>query len=218
MEPQIIYLIEHGSYLIILLYLLGAGLGLPLPEDIALITIGVLLERGIMTIGPATVLVVVGVLGGDISIFLMARRWGPLAYQHRVISRILPPERREYLENLFERYGGRVIFVARQLAGIRAPVFAMAGIHRMRVRSFIIWDSLALLVSGPLWVGLGFFFSNRLDEALRDVHLAKKYGLMGLSALLVLGLGYWLFKRKVLPPSVKEKQLKQSTDISNEQP
>jgi len=57
-----------------------------------------------------------------------------------------------------------------------------------------------------------------LDEALRDVHLAKKYGLMGLSALLVLGLGYWLFKRKVLPPSVKEKQLKQSTDISNEQP
>ncbi|MDH4225917.1 MAG: DedA family protein, partial [Deltaproteobacteria bacterium] len=214
MEPQIIYLIEHGSYLIILLYLLGAGLGLPLPEDIALITIGVLLERGIMTIGPATVLVVVGVLGGDISIFLMARRWGPLAYQHRVISRILPPERREYLENLFERYGGRVIFVARQLAGIRAPVFAMAGIHRMRVRSFIIWDSLALLVSGPLWVGLGFFFSNRLDEALRDVHLAKKYGLMGLSALLVLGLGYWLFKRKVLPPSVKEKQLKQSTDIS----
>ena len=58
-----------------------------------------------------------------------------------------------------ERHGAAVIFMARHVAGVRAAVFAVAGIHGMRLPRFVLWDALGACISVPLMTSLGFMAS-----------------------------------------------------------
>ncbi len=68
--------IQHFSYLELFAVLALCGLGLPVPEDVALLAGGFLVHRGI-TAYPATIAVaLVGVVAGDNLLFLIGRRFG----------------------------------------------------------------------------------------------------------------------------------------------
>lgn len=160
----------QSSILLCFLWLLVGGLGLPLPEDAAVITTGVMIERGLVDPVLAFAVLFLGVLGGDAGLFFLARRLGPAAYKHKLVARALPPDRRERIEASYRRHGGRLVFFARHVAGLRGAVFAMAGIHRMDPKRFLLWDALAACISIPFSVGLGYFGSKhvanmRADEA-----------------------------------------------------
>ncbi|MBI3993479.1 MAG: DedA family protein [Candidatus Lambdaproteobacteria bacterium] len=189
------FLIENGSYALMLAFLLAAGLGLPLPEDIVLLAAGALVHREVTLLLPTVVVCVVGVIAGDLTIFLVARRLGARALEHRYYARLLPPHRRVRLERLLERHGGKYIFVARHLAGLRAGCFALAGMHRMPLRVFLFWDALALAFSGSAIMGLGYYFANHLEMALRYVARAQ-HTVLAVVALLVLAyIGMRLVRR-----------------------
>ena len=196
-NTELQWLLDNGSYLVLFVYLLAAGMGFPIPEDIAMIAGGILLHRQVVEPIPLVVVLVAGVLIGDMIIFTTARRWGPTAADHPFIARFLTPKRRHKLEKLFDRYGGFVVFMARQVAGIRAPIFALAGIHQMKPRLFLLWDSLALLVSAPLWVGLGYLFSGQLDEIMADLHQARLRIIIGVVILLVIMLAFHRISKKL---------------------
>lgn len=163
------WVLEHASYGLMLVLLLAGGLGLPIPEDVILIAAGALVHRGIT--GPVGTALACGggVLGGDLLIFLIARHLGVRALERAPFRHMLPPERRRRLEGLFERWGGGIVFAARHVAGIRAPVFALAGMHGMHVLTFLLWDAAGLMISAPLMIGLGYLFSDRLAVATHDV-------------------------------------------------
>lgn len=186
----------QGSMLMVLAWLVIGGLGLPLPEDVALLATGVLIERE--AIGPvlAVTLVMIAVLGGDAMLFFLARRLGPAAYDRRAIRRVLPPARRARIEQAYTRYGGRLVFLARHVAGLRAAVFAMAGIHGMRPRRFLLWDAAAACVSIPFVVGLGYFGARHIDRVRAGVATAQHYILLAVG-LGVLGFLAWRHVRKL---------------------
>jgi membrane protein DedA with SNARE-associated domain len=189
------HLLESGSYLLMFVTLLAAGVGIPIPEDIVLIAGGALIHRAVTTPIGTGVVLALGVVIGDLTIFFTGRTLGHAVFRHPRLARLLPPSRLAYLEQKFERYGGRIVFVARHVVGLRAPTFLLAGVHRMSVWRFLIWDGLAFCISGPFFVGVGYFFSDRLDEALRDVAAAKRYALLAV-ALIVLGFAvHWGVKR-----------------------
>ena len=188
-------LIDNGSYALMLAALLAAGLGLPLPEDIVLLAAGALVHREVTLLLPTVLVCVAGVIGGDLIIFLIARRLGARALEHRYYARLLPPHRRARLEGLLERHGGKYIFVARHLAGLRAGCFAVAGMHRMPLRVFLFWDTLALAFSGSAIMGLGYYFADHLEMALRFVARAQ-HTLLAVVALLALAyIGFRLARR-----------------------
>ena len=60
------------------------SLGLPLPEDAALLAAGVLVQRGAVHPLVAVAVVMIGVLGGDALLFFGGRRLGPAAYQRKL--------------------------------------------------------------------------------------------------------------------------------------
>jgi membrane protein DedA with SNARE-associated domain len=171
-------------------WLLVGGLGVPLPEDAAILAAGVLVERGSVNALLALGLVVVGVLLGDSILFFAARRLGPRAYDRKFIQRVLPPERRAKIESAYQRYGGRLVFFARHVAGLRAAVFAMAGIHGMRPRRFLLWDAAAACISIPFVMGLGYFGSKHLDKMRAGIAEVHHYILL-IVAVLVLGFITW---------------------------
>lgn len=176
-----------GSLGLVVAWLVIGGLGLPLPEDAALLAAGALPLHGGMPLPAIVAIVMVAVLGGDLALFLLARRLGPAAFQRRTFRRLLPPERRAKVEAAFARHGGKVVFFARHIVGIRAATFALAGIHGMSLRRFLWWDTVAACLSVPLVVGVGYLGAHHLPH-LRDGVTAARHVLLG--AVLAIAAGY----------------------------
>ena len=64
----------------------------------------------------------------------------------------------------FEQYGNRVLFVARFLPGLRAPIYMVAGItRRVSFIRFLLLDFFAAIISVPIWVYLGDLGASNLD-------------------------------------------------------
>ena len=56
------------------------------------------------------------------------------------------------------------------MAGVRPAVFAVAGMHGMKLSRFLFWDALGACITVPLMITLGFIASQHVDKVLRGVH------------------------------------------------
>jgi membrane protein DedA with SNARE-associated domain len=156
--------LQHGSLVFVFAWLAVGGLGAPLPEDVALLAAGALIEQGAADPIVTLVVVMIAVLGGDAVLFFGARKLGATALRRRPFARLLPDERRAKLERAFHQHGALVVFVARNLAGVRAAAFAMAGISGMSPRKFLTCDAAAATVGVPIMLWLGYKASQHADD------------------------------------------------------
>src|ERR1700712_73985 len=106
------FLLDHGIQVIVLALII-AGLGLPIPEDIMLLAAGVLVSRGEVSYVGALAACAFGVMVGDTMIFSIAKRLGPSALERRPLNLLITPQRREKIEHMFGRYGNVIVFMAR---------------------------------------------------------------------------------------------------------
>lgn len=183
------FFIEHGSYALMIGWLVAAGLGMPLPEDVAMIAGAVLAQRGLTDLGLTVAALAFGVFVGDSTLYFLARRLGPSIYKWKPIARVLPEKRREWIEAKIAKHGGLVVFFARHVAGFRGPTFAMAAIHGISYPRFILWDMLALAISLPVWMGLGWVFATSLDDLEAHQGQAQAGVFVAIAALLVVVIG-----------------------------
>lgn len=187
-----------GLFLLLLL----CGLGLPLPEDVVLITTGLLAGHLGKSWVLASAVMYVGVIAGDSIVFQIGRRVGMRVLSFRWTQRIFPEHKRHLVEKLFARYGNFVFFVARFLPGLRAWIFCIAGAMRASYWRFLLFDGLAALISVPAWVWFGHFlwarFGDDIDRLFGEVARAHSYTLwLTLPLALLLGLGVWRLWRRV---------------------
>jgi membrane protein DedA with SNARE-associated domain len=180
MERLLVYLTNLSSnvaYLIIFGILLACGIGLPLPEDIPLIATGYLIWDGTMNWAPAMAVTIAGVLVGDTLLFYLGRKVGKRILRQHKFQTVFPPHRVRRAGAYFRKYGDKLIFFARFVAGLRAVVFFMAGSLKVRYSRFLLLDGLAALISVPAWVvlgyGLGHFFGDQISEILKRVKEVK---------------------------------------------
>jgi membrane protein DedA with SNARE-associated domain len=185
-------LLSHGSIYLIVLALVVAGLGVPIPEDIMLLAAGVLVHRGEVSYVEALAFCALGVFVGDTFIFLLARRLGPEALQRRPFIWLITPKRQEKIEEMFARYGNVIVFMARHMAGLRAPTFAMAGMHGMQLSRFWLWDGLGLCVSAPVVIGIGYWLADNLDKARA---LLGRFETIVIAVLLLAVAAFFLWRR-----------------------
>lgn len=83
---------------------------------------------------------------------------------------------------LFERYGGRVVFLGRFVSILRTYAAFLAGVNHMRWRQFLIWNG----VGGALWATAWTTAAYLLGTRLSGLSGAVQVGLLaaaGLSAL-----------------------------------
>lgn len=185
-------LVANGSIALVVLALIVAGLGVPIPEDIMLLAAGVLVQRGEVSYLGALGACAFGVAVGDTTIFLIARRLGPAALQRRPLKWLITPARHARIEELFARHGNVIVFMGRHMAGLRAPIFAMAGIHKMKLRQFWLWDGLGLCVSAPVVIGIGYLLADKLSEAKTYM---KNFEMVVLGLLVVGGIGFFVWRK-----------------------
>jgi membrane protein DedA with SNARE-associated domain len=174
--------------------LTGAGLGLPISEDLVLLLAGGLSGQGVTRFWPTLISGYVGVLLGDLLIQHWGRRMGPAAYNHPRVRKHLSPERQEKLRSHFQRHGFLTVVVGRHTPMLRAPIFFLAGASGIRLWKFLLADALSAAVTVPLVVSLGYYFGNHLDDARRLLHGFE----WGAAAVIAVGVGiWWLVRRRM---------------------
>ncbi|SPX43074.1 membrane-associated protein [Haemophilus influenzae] len=131
MEFLIGFFTEYG-YWAVLFVLIICGFGVPIPEDITLVSGGVIAGLYPENVNSHLMLLVsmIGVLAGDSCMYWLGRIYGTKILRFRPIRRIVTLQRLRIVREKFSQYGNRVLFVARFLPGLRAPIYMVSGITR----------------------------------------------------------------------------------------
>jgi membrane protein DedA with SNARE-associated domain len=194
---QLLPIFTEYGYLAVFVMLLICGFGVPVPEDVTLVTGGVIAGLGYANEHTMVLVGLAGVLVGDGLIFSGGRFFGDGITRMRLFRNLLTPERYAAAQEKFTLYGKWVMFVARFLPGLRTPVFLSAGMTR-RV-SFSTWffmDGFAALISVPVWVYLGYVGAKNIDW-LFDMVRRGQHIILGLLLVGLLAGGiYWWRRRK----------------------
>jgi membrane protein DedA with SNARE-associated domain len=188
-----------GPFLVLLL----CGLGLPIPEDVVLITAGVLGQIDGRSWVEISALMYAGVLGGDIITFFAGRHVGGWVLTSKWFQRIFPPQKQAKVVDFFDKNGSMGLFIGRFLPGLRAPIFFTAGSMKVPFLKFLFFDGLAALLSVPVFVWLGHWlwgkFHDDIEQFNRTLSRTHEYAgwaAVGMVATVVIGFIIWRRKRR----------------------
>lgn len=175
----LLYTPEAFPYVIAFAVLLACGLGLPIPEDVTLFTMGYLSYNGVTSIKVSIAVCFFGVMLGDTIIYLIGRKYGTRLVRKGIFAKILPPDRMHRTREMFHKMGNKVIFAARFMPGLRAPAYFSAGTLHLPFKVFLFYDGLAALLSVPLLVGVVYHFGDHIDRVI-NVARRVQHGITGL--------------------------------------
>lgn len=182
-----------GAYACVFVVLVACGLGVPLPEDISLIFGGLLAYEGAVSLPWMMAVGFVGILVGDSLIYSAGRRMGNRASVSKgFLAKVVTPEKRAKVAELFAVHGQKIVMIARFLPGVRAVTYFTAGSARMSYTRFIFFDGLAALASAPLFVYLGYHFGGELELL---IHWLKQGQLAAIGAVFTAIAGYFALRQ-----------------------
>ncbi len=153
-------------YLAVFTVLVIAGLGVPIPEELSIVISGYLVATGRMDFWLTLAVCYAGVLAGDLVTYFLGRYAGRWFLGTPLLRLLLRRRQLAQAQYYYRRYGPRALLLARQAPGIRFPAFFTAGMLKMRLTDFLLFDSMAGLISMPLAYLIAYFWGPRVTQAL----------------------------------------------------
>lgn len=186
----------HGlvAYLAVFACLVAGAFGLPIPEDLSLITAGVLIHLEKAEVFIMGVVCYVGILLGDLIIFRIGWMAGPALFRQRWVRRVVNSKRLHEIRVGLEKRTFITILVARHLFYLRTATFLVCGSVRMSFPRFLIADAVAALITAPLMLGIGYLFAQNYQ--LLKVYVNQvKVGLLIGGIITLIGIGLYMYRR-----------------------
>ena len=179
----------HLGYLIVFVLVSVESAGLPVPGETAVITAGVLAQRGEFSIELVIAIAAGAAILGDNVGYLIGRTGG-----RRLLERpgLLEGHRRAVLrtgEPFFARHGPKAVFLGRWVAGLRIAAAWLAGVTKMPWPVFLFWNALG----GIAWatsVGLLSYYLGATAE-----RVFKAAGIAGIIAAVLVAAGVVTWRR-----------------------
>lgn len=188
------FLLTHGGYLGIVLFLVLTGCGLPIPEEVPIVLAGIFSSQGQLEPELAFAACLVGALVGDSVMYAIGYHFGHgLLVEHPKIGKFIGAEREEYFEKAILRHGFKVMFLARFMVGVRGPVYLAAGVVRIPFRKFLFWDLICATVVVGAFFSLSFFYGRQITEMLRDAEVTLTLIVVAVALVATL---IWLRRRR----------------------
>ena len=138
----------------------GVPFGFFLPGASMLFTAGLLASQGFFNPWVLIPLVTVAAILGDNVGYWFGAKVGRKLFE-RPDSRFFHQEHLRKAEQFYERYGSKVIFLARFIPVVRTFAPVVAGIARMRYRTFFFYNVLGALVWATGVTSAGFFLGRQ---------------------------------------------------------
>lgn len=175
------YLLEHG-YLVLFAFVLAEQIGTPIPSFPVLLAMGALAHRGRYSFFASIGLASLACLLCDLGWYHLGRFRGHKILNFLCRISLEPDSCVRRTEESFERHGARSLLFAKFVPGLATAAPSLAGLLRMRISSFAVWDVSGATAWAAAFVGAGYIFSAQLERA-----SAVALGLGSVLGVLVVG-------------------------------
>ncbi|MHC1762511.1 MAG: DedA family protein [Negativicutes bacterium] len=187
----------EGKFVIEFGILLACALGMPAPEEIALLSAGVLVAAKQVAIHHAIISGVVGVVLSDTVLYYMRRCFGRQIFQWRFISGVLTESRVKWVEACIRGNGALVCFVGRFLPGLRMVIFTTVGVLGVKPQMFLVIDILAAVIDISFWIFVGTLMGSIVDASQYAAEIKKTIMLLGVALLLFNVIRQYMIRHQV---------------------
>lgn len=181
-------------YFGICVMMLASAVGLPLPEEVTLVSVGFLAFMGsrpdlfpppypgapVVNVHEAALISFCAVFMSDFFIYFVGRKWGRKILYYPKMRKILSEESLNKVELWTRKYGNFAVFVFRFTPGVRFPGHLATGMLKFSAWKFALIDGLAALISVPTQI---YLLATYGKEILSVIH---KFKVVLFSILLVI--------------------------------
>jgi len=216
MHETLEFIIRHGYWFLFLLVLVEQ-LGLPVPSFPLLLAAGALGASGKLSLGISLSLVVFAALLSDGTWFAVARHRGDTVLHWICRISLEPDSCVRRTKDIYVKHGSRSLLVAKFLPGLNAVAAPLAGIFRMRLWRFLLFDAAGIFLWAGCYIGLGVVFSSQLEDvAMYLSRLGQFLGFLLVAALCAyIGRKYYRrkqFMRELRIARISPEELKRMID------
>lgn len=163
MNHTIQFLTERG-YAVLFAWVLAEQIGLPIPASPMLLAAGALAGSGRLSVLNAIALAVLASLLSDGLWYQLGRHRGARVLELLCRISLEPDSCVRKTENAFARHGARSLLVAKFIPGLNTAAPPLAGIFRMYLPRFLLFDGLGALLWAGTFAGLGYLFSRQIER------------------------------------------------------
>jgi membrane protein DedA with SNARE-associated domain len=190
MRATIDFLSDH-SYSLLILWVFAEQLGVPLPSIPILLAAGALAGTGRLSLGRSLVCVVLAAVAADLIWYQVGRRKGKRILGFLCKISLEPDSCVSRTAGIYKKQGARSLLLAKIVPGLNTVSPPLAGIIKMRLSRFLLFDMIGTLVWAALFQGIGYLFSSEIE------HVAERIAVIGGGFLFLLATtaaGYILYK------------------------
>jgi membrane protein DedA with SNARE-associated domain/rhodanese-related sulfurtransferase len=189
MDEAVSFLMQHGA-LVLFAVVFIEQIGLPLPALPLLIAAGALAGTGHMSLWTALGSTVLAALAADGIWYELGRRRGRIVLGWLCRIALEPDSCVRRTEEFFVQHGPRALVLAKFIPGFSTIAPPLAGIVGLGIPLFLLYDGVGAVLWAGSSVGLGYLFSNRIEEALAYGHQLGPALTLGAAGLVAAYVGY----------------------------
>jgi membrane protein DedA with SNARE-associated domain len=172
-------------YLAVYIFLVSLSFALPISEEVALILLGFIVFKGYLILSLTLLITLLGILSGDLILFFFGRFLFGKIIRMKFGQKLVKKEKIIKGERFFEQHGPKAVLTFRFIIGIRAAMFISAGLMKMKIWKFLLYDFLAAIFFIPIFFFVGYFLGNQFQKG---VSVAERVAsILFLAAIVFIG-------------------------------
>jgi membrane protein DedA with SNARE-associated domain len=156
-------LTDHG-YAVLFAWVAAEQFALPVPSEPVLLAAGALARAGFLELPVVVVVGVTASLLSDAVWYEIGRVRGSRVTGVLCWISLEPDSCVRRSQDIFARYGGRALLVAKFVPGLNTVAQPLAGILGMRRSRFLLYDALGALLWIGTYTGLGYLFGDHIGR------------------------------------------------------
>jgi membrane protein DedA with SNARE-associated domain len=193
-DETIQFLVRHG-YTVLFVWVLAEQLGLPIPAIPTLLAAGALAGAGRLNVAFAVGLAVLASLLSDVAWYQIGRHRGAQVLRFLCRISLEPDSCVRRTEDVFARHGARSLLIAKFVPGLNTAAPPLAGVFRMHLPRFLLFDGLGALSWAGMFAGLGYLFSRELEQVASSVLRTGAWLVGAMAGMLVAYVGWKYLQR-----------------------
>lgn len=155
-------------------------------EDLAVIGTTLLIVNQQLDLGVGVIGLLIGILAGDLGLWLIGRVFGRRLLRVRFFRKRLPERTLLHWQTMLDRHTAKAIFLSRCLPGTRLPTYIAAGMLGRRAWAFVFWFTIAVLIWTPFLMLLTAVIGPPIMSFFKEVFHAPVAIVLSLAILLML--------------------------------
>ena len=189
---ELIRVVERHGYALLFFWVLAEQGALPIPSVPLLVAVGALIRTGSLHAPAAMACCLAGALAADTVWFYFGRTRGKRVLRFICRVSLEPDSCVRQTEHAFLKYGLNTLLFAKFVPGLNAVAAPLAGDSGVALARFLAIDTLGIVTWSGAYIGVGYIFSDQVEEALGYVQQLGPGVLILLAGLLAAWI-FWKF-------------------------